>query len=311
MLGLEKVWEPRNRTPVLIVSAGILLAIAWVDWWIQPYISLGFLYLFPIMLAAGFLPRWGLALLGASCAVLVELFSPLEVSDVRLCFEALALAGCGLFVRELIASRRMNLEAQQRLQALVETSPAAIITVNAQGFIDLANRAAMELAAPREGRLVGTPIAAILPDLHHALRREDILQFRASMQCRGLRGTGEVFMADVWFSTYREAGNPKLAAIIGEIAEETPTPANPPSLPARNPMTLTPREAEVLRLVVRGLSNKQIAAALEISESAVKNNLQQLFAKSGVRRRGQLVRVALEEHQNPLPSGSNRKINLP
>jgi hypothetical protein len=52
----ERIWEPRNRTTVLIASAAAVLAIAVMDWWTKPYFSLGFLYLFPIMLAAGFLP---------------------------------------------------------------------------------------------------------------------------------------------------------------------------------------------------------------------------------------------------------------
>jgi len=59
-----------------------MLAIAAVDWWTKPYVSLGFLYLFPIMLAAGFLPRWAIALAGVSCAVLAELFSSLDRSFV-------------------------------------------------------------------------------------------------------------------------------------------------------------------------------------------------------------------------------------
>ena len=59
MLRLETIWDPHNRTPIFVVSAAITLAVALVDWWTMPYVSLGFLYLFPIMLAAGFLPRWG------------------------------------------------------------------------------------------------------------------------------------------------------------------------------------------------------------------------------------------------------------
>src|ERR1700680_378472 len=101
MLSLERVWEARNRTRVLVVSGTIILVIAVVDWWTKPYVSLGFLYLFPIMLVAGFLPRWSVALLGAVCAVLSEVFSALDRSFIRLAFETLALAGCGLFVAEL------------------------------------------------------------------------------------------------------------------------------------------------------------------------------------------------------------------
>src|ERR1035438_10236048 len=177
MLRFERVWDEQNRLPVLVGSLVATLTIATVDWLTKPYVSLGFLYLFPIMLAASFLPRAVVVLLGVICAVLSGVFSSLETSYVRLGFEALALTGCGLFVAELVRNRRLSLESQQRLKALVETSPAAIVTVDQRGFIELANRAAAELLAPRDGVLVGNPIAIFLPELHHALRREEAPQF--------------------------------------------------------------------------------------------------------------------------------------
>ncbi len=64
--------------------------------------------------------------------------------------------------------------------------------------------------------------------------------------------------------------------------------------PASRPR-LTPREREVMRLLLEGSTNKEIGAELRISESAVKASLQQLFAKTGVRTRSQLVRIALEQ----------------
>ena len=182
------------------------------------------------MLAAAFLPRWVVALLGAACAGLAEVFSSLDKSFVRLGFETLALSGCGLFVGELVRNRRLSLESQERLKVLVETSPAAIVTVDERGFIELANRAAVELMAPREEDLTGNPIAAFLPELHHALRWEEAPQFRASMQCRGHRGNGESFTADVWFSTYKEGPTPKLAAIIADVSEEDEGAAAAPDL---------------------------------------------------------------------------------
>jgi two-component system, NarL family, nitrate/nitrite response regulator NarL len=63
---------------------------------------------------------------------------------------------------------------------------------------------------------------------------------------------------------------------------------------------LTERESQVLSFVFEGLGNKQIAERLEISEAAVKASLQQLFAKTGVRTRSQLVRVALEQYRDQL-----------
>jgi len=298
MWRLERVWEEDNRTPVLLASAAIIVAIAIADWWTKPFVAFGVLYLFPIMLAARFLPRWLIALLGVTCAVLSEVFSSLEPSTVRLAFETLALAGCGLFVAELVRNRRLTIEAQERLKVLVETSPAAIVTVDERGFIEVANHAATQLMGPRDGTLLGTPIAAFLPELHHALRWEEAPQFRATMQCRGHRGNGESFTADVWFSTYKEGTKPKLAAIIADVTEETGAAETDSVLAER--VALNSREMDVLRYLVQGLANKEIATRMEISESAVKNTLQQLFAKTSVRTRSQLVRVSLEQYRDLL-----------
>ena len=57
---------------------------------------------------------------------------------------------------------------------------------------------------------------------------------------------------------------------------------------------LSEREQTVLNGVVAGLSNRSIAIQIDGSESNVKATLQHLFNKAGVRRRSQLVRIALE-----------------
>jgi two-component system nitrate/nitrite response regulator NarL len=72
-----------------------------------------------------------------------------------------------------------------------------------------------------------------------------------------------------------------------------------PDAPARSAHpALTDRERRVLSLLLEGQTNKQIGASLSISESAAKAALQQLFAKTGVRTRSQLVRVALERQMS-------------
>ena len=60
------------------------------------------------------------------------------------------------------------------------------------------------------------------------------------------------------------------------------------------------RQRKVLRFIMEGLPNKEIAWRLQISESYVKAILQSLFQKTGVRTRGQLVRVAFEQYENQL-----------
>jgi DNA-binding NarL/FixJ family response regulator len=55
---------------------------------------------------------------------------------------------------------------------------------------------------------------------------------------------------------------------------------------------LTPREAEVLRLIATGASNREIARALFVSEATVKTHVNRIFAKTGSRDRVQAMRYA-------------------
>lgn len=62
----------------------------------------------------------------------------------------------------------------------------------------------------------------------------------------------------------------------------------------------TERERQVLSYVFEGLANKEIAARIGVSESSIKATLQQLFSKTGVRTRSQLVRSVLEHYRDQL-----------
>jgi DNA-binding NarL/FixJ family response regulator len=68
--------------------------------------------------------------------------------------------------------------------------------------------------------------------------------------------------------------------------------ARPAPTPATLPDLLTPREAEVLSLIARGLSNGEIAATLVVSEATVKTHINHVFAKIGARDRAQAVHYA-------------------
>jgi DNA-binding NarL/FixJ family response regulator len=62
-----------------------------------------------------------------------------------------------------------------------------------------------------------------------------------------------------------------------------------------NPEALSSREAEILRLMTGGYSNREIATALDLSEGTVKNHVSNILSKLGVRDRTRAVLKAIEK----------------
>lgn len=62
---------------------------------------------------------------------------------------------------------------------------------------------------------------------------------------------------------------------------------------------ITPRELEVLELIAQGLSNKEIAARVFVSENTVKTHSSRVFDKLGARRRTQAVQFGKELKLTP------------
>ena len=87
-------------------------------------------------------------------------------------------------------------------------------------------------------------------------------------------------------------------SLLDPIVQERLLEAVGTAVPAPAPGTrqlpdeLTPREAEVLSLIARGLSNREIAAHLVVSEATVKTHVNHVFAKIGARDRAQAVHYA-------------------
>jgi PAS domain S-box-containing protein len=230
------IYSPANRRRLLIAAAVMVVVVAWIDWWTKSYISLGFLYLFPIMIAGGFLSRTQIVSVAFLCAYLQEEFSNLPVGDTwpRLILSSAGFIGTGLFIFELLRNRRIVLdhlnevetqvqarrEAEEQLHVLVESSPAAIVTLDADGTILLANEAAQEMLASGGPALRGQNTCAYLPALFAAVQSRSWKNFRTTLQCKGHRSNGEVFLAGVWFSTYSSSSGNRLAAIFVDVSED-------------------------------------------------------------------------------------------
>jgi DNA-binding NarL/FixJ family response regulator len=85
---------------------------------------------------------------------------------------------------------------------------------------------------------------------------------------------------------------PSVAAKVVAEFSRLAVPAAPPPQPLVEP--LSEREIEILRLLARGDSNKEIAAVLVLAEGTVKNHVTNILGKLGVSSRGQAVNRAHE-----------------
>jgi ATP/maltotriose-dependent transcriptional regulator MalT len=64
-------------------------------------------------------------------------------------------------------------------------------------------------------------------------------------------------------------------------------------------LSITPRELEILGLIAAGMSNREIAEKLFVSENTVKTHSTRLFDKLGAKRRTQAVLIAKEQRLIP------------
>ena len=234
---LDPLFNLSRRTIFIIVLAMMGL-IALADWYIERNLSLGVLYTFPIVFAAMTFRRTEMVLLVAVCTVLREHLAPFSWEpDVqqRLFYTAISYGGVGLLLNEIARNRRLMMShyrelreqierrrtAEAQFEALVESSPAAIITLGPDGRIEIANTAAEQILAVGRGALLGRTAADYLPVLADLVRQDASgIVYRTTTTGLGRRANGESFHAYIWFSTLPSSSGNRLAAIIVDGSED-------------------------------------------------------------------------------------------
>jgi PAS domain S-box-containing protein len=221
----------------LYAIASVLVAlIAYIDWKVEE-VSLGFLYIVPILMASATLRGWQILVFSVVCGVLRELFSPVHATPgaaVRTVIGAAGFGLAGFFVLELNRKRHLTvlhleqrehemtlrLEAEQQLRAVIDTSPLAILTLDSQGNILLANESAQHILSLDAQHMYGSHINAHLPILNRFLNMPDVsLNLRTTVESPAQRADGDAFLAHVWLSTFATPSGRHLAAFIWDASE--------------------------------------------------------------------------------------------
>ena len=220
-------WSP----PALLACGAVLIAvIAVIDWQVEINATLGFLYIFPMVLLGTVLGWWQLILVAAFCTALSDRLDPFpaDMESARDAIIFLTLATTGLLSRTVTKSYRREMQsiiarraAEEQLEFLIESSPAGILTMTPDGEILLANPAVHRLFGVAKGLLPGRRITRYVPALGSIPSvGESPKLFRTEMQTRGQRDNGEFFLCDVFFSTYMTASGPRLAALLVDASEQ-------------------------------------------------------------------------------------------
>lgn len=97
----------------------------------------------------------------------------------------------------------------------------------------------------------------------------------------------------IWLGLKLTRERVRETVVVKEVrVPETPFEVNRARVEA---LGITPRELEILQLIATGLSNREIAAKLFVSENTVKTHSSRLFDKLNARRRTQAVQIAKDE----------------
>src|SRR5215469_6212034 len=204
-----------HRLAVCVVGSAMVILIAWGDA-LLPTMSIGFLYLIPIVLTAAALNGLQIVIMAALCALLREAYDPLEWAPGaigRMIAAGAGFAMAGFFVtglhqrgrmlqkhlREVEEEVRLRKDVESQIEALIETSPLAILTLDRVGRVVLANDSARRLLEFADNNIQGAEVAPYLPILPRMLQRHDSGgSVRTNVECKARRRDGEIFLANIW-----------------------------------------------------------------------------------------------------------------
>lgn len=236
-VGLDKVLDI-PRVAGLFATALLIAGIALLDVVAYPRVSVGMLYTVPMIFGSLFMNRVQIGLQALFLSWLREQFHPSswdQDAATRFFYVFISYAAAGWFSGELARNRRLVLlhvnairrevelreDAERQLRTLIESSPAAIVMLEPDGRVDLANEAAHRLLGLEDGSLPGRQFSDFVPMVRGLLSEQAAGKpYRTAAHCRGRRASGESFIACLWFSTFATRNGPRLAAIITDSSDD-------------------------------------------------------------------------------------------
>ncbi|HYP06030.1 MAG TPA: PAS domain-containing sensor histidine kinase [Bryobacteraceae bacterium] len=238
VLGVRIPENAIQRKRVVPVALSVLGSLTALEWYSRFDFSLGIFYTVPVVIAATALNRKQIVGFGVLCAATRGLFTP-AASDLEFFLKFLmastAYCASGLLVVEMSNNRRRVIEhyarlkmeeelrhrAEEQLRILADSSPAAVLTLDAESRVQAANRAAHDMLGFAPGTMLGQKVDANFPIFADALKvsMKDC-SVRTSVTGWAKRCDEQMFPIQTWFSAYGPSDARYLAAIVVDMSEE-------------------------------------------------------------------------------------------
>jgi PAS domain S-box-containing protein len=233
-IDLSKPVTTRARIVILSICAAVVVGLTICERSLGPSVPLASFYFLPLLVAAAFVPRWMIFLMAIGLLLQREILCPFawdQSAPVRLSLSLVAFTGAALFAGEMVRNGRImrqmreqalaRLDAEGETRALVESSPAAVLTVDSEGKIAMANEATRRLLGFAQGSPEGEEVEKYIPLLAKLLRSKQAIRvMRTGVEASGHRRDGETFYSHIWVSLYEGTSGPRLAAIISDVTEQ-------------------------------------------------------------------------------------------
>lgn len=258
-----------NRLRVLGAAAGITATIALVDLALVRTIALGFLYIIPLVVAAGFLKRWQIAALALISALLREAGSPTAWSSeylARIALVATAFAGTAFFVKELARNEQLALERVKELKARQELERQLRHAQRLEAVGRLAGGVAHDFNNLLSV-IIGYSDLALRPMEPEAALRRDVVEIRKSAQ--------------------------RAASLTRQLLEFSRRDILQPKVTDLN--WLVSNLSNMLQLVAEGNSSKEIANLLNLSAYTVETHRARVMQKLKLRGIPELTLYAVRK----------------
>lgn len=230
--------SPIRRVLIVAVCLATIAILTIAESYVGASFPLAGFFFLPLFVAAAYVPRWVSFGLALGTALVREQFASQawdQNAPFRVAISSVAFVGGTLFAAELVRNRRLALamarrveeegrarsDAEQEARALVEGSPAAVLTIDSAGNIAMANQAARRLLGFDQSSPVGDKVARYIPSLARLLEsKSGVRMLGTEMEVGGSRRDGEPFYSMIWVSSYGSASGRRLAAIVSDVTDQ-------------------------------------------------------------------------------------------